>query len=154
MKTRWYQSECVSVRLYAVFIVKSYWRVQRSLKSPESDTVSRLMMCCPVSWLFETHYMSSLHTEIDGSCLLAWSNRARNLADILTRCSGLLQGERGSQYEGYPFIATHKSSLGVTRSHALPPEVAVCSLVDRSLHTVEASIHSKYDIVTGCRNAS
>ena len=61
--------------------------------------------------------------------LPAWSSRVRNLADVLTRCSGLLQGESGSQYEGYPFTATHKSSLGVTGSHALLPKVVVRSPV-------------------------
>ena len=71
--------------------------------------------------------------------LPAWSNRVRSLADISTRCSGLLQGESGSQCKGYPFIVTHKSSLGVTRSHALPPEVAVRSPVDHSFTALQCS---------------
>ena len=71
--------------------------------------------------------------------LPAWSNRVRNLADVSTRCSVLLQGESGSQYKGYPFIVTHKSSLGVTRSHALPPEVAVRSPVDHSFTALQCS---------------
>ena len=42
--------------------------------------------------------------------LPTWSNRVRNIVDVSTRCSSLLQGESGNQYEEYPFIATHKSS--------------------------------------------
>ena len=30
------------------------------------------------------------------SCYRLYSNRVRNLADVLTRCSGLLQGKSGS----------------------------------------------------------
>ena len=56
-----------------------------------------------------------------------------------TRCSGLHQGESGSQYEGYPFIATHKSSLGVTGSHALLLEVAVQSPVDCALTALQCT---------------
>ena len=71
--------------------------------------------------------------------LPAWSNRVRKLANVLTRCSGLLQGKSGSQYEGYPFIAMHKSSLGVTGSHVLLLKVAVWSPVDHTLTVLKYS---------------
>ena len=40
---------------------------------------------------------------------------------------------------GYPFIAAHKPSLGVTRSHGLLPEVAVRPLVGRPLTVLQCS---------------
>ena len=40
---------------------------------------------------------------------------------------------------GYPFLATHKPSLGVTRSHSLPPEVAVWLLVGHPFTALQCS---------------
>ena len=40
---------------------------------------------------------------------------------------------------GYPFIAAHKPTMGVTGSHSLPPEVVVRSPVGRPLTALQCS---------------
>ena len=73
------------------------------------------------------------------SCYWLFGNRVRNLADVLTGCSCILQGEVEVSTRAIHYIAAHKSSLAVTRSRYLPPEVAVWSPVGRPLIALQCS---------------
>ena len=95
-------------------------------------------MCCLNTDRHNAHALYIMKSAV--LVLPAWSNRVRDLADVSTRCSSLLQGESGSQYEGYPFIYSRTQVItGCHRKPRFAAEVAVWSPVDRALTALQCS---------------